>query len=144
MTARRGTLARAACTALMVLFAARAVAGAVLCDLYGEHPVPPAAAASSHVHREAARAPATAGHHADDERPADDRSDHACDEPIYLTGASVSAPNAKRWSVHDAACAHVACAVPPPRIAAAVALRQQQTHPPRSVCPLKVSARLRI
>lgn len=144
----RHVLARSAWTAFLVLFAVRAIAGTALCELYGEHRVPPGAqhAAEAHAHAahaHGARGSQTPENHSPSEQPSHDRNDHACEEPVYLSGepASLSAvrgslavhPISSSYApAHDWTPVVVAMSVPPTPLA----------HPPPSCIRLDISSRL--
>lgn len=145
MTARRSKLARGAWIALLVLFAVRAVAGSVLCELCDEHRPPP-----GNVHPKVEASPRThshAGHelHSASESPASVPTEHVCDEPVYLADELASDLIGKLSSCHDEfACDQWAFAVLRPEVTTAGSARQQQTHPPPSRTALDISRRLRI
>lgn len=148
MTAWRHVLARSAWTAFLVLFAVRAIAGTALCELYGEHRVPPGAqlAAETHAHpalAHGARGSQTHENHSPSEQPSHDRDDHVCEEPVYLSGEPASLSTVRgSLPVHpiSSSCASardwtpvvVAMSVPPTPMA----------HPPPSYTRLDISSRL--
>jgi len=146
MTAWKRGLARSAWTAFLVLFAVRAIAGAVLCELYGEHP--PAASAGTAMQTQAPHGVVDARKHANPppaDQPSHDRDNPVCEEPVYLTGEAAPLSAIKwpmtgdsiPWSHAPARDWNPAVAMvsfPPPQVA----------HPPLSRSPLDISPRLRI
>ena len=134
--------------AFLVLFAVRAVAGPALCEMLGEHRVPHGAAHAVTAHADSSReirGTQDDHRHARLGHPSHDKSDHDCEEPVYLTGDRASLPTLDQslsvasiaWSPaprHDWKSAVVPKVVPPPPLA----------HPPPSRDPLDISARLRI
>ncbi|MCW5659989.1 MAG: hypothetical protein KIT60_19995 [Burkholderiaceae bacterium] len=98
MVTRLSKASKALWGVLLFVLALRAVAGPALCDPYGEHQVPGGSAqaigslpherhaASSH---DLYRTPA--------QHPTPESGDHACEEPVYLTGeAGANLP--VKWS----------------------------------------------
>ena len=148
MTTWRRNLARSAWTALLLLFAVRAIAGPALCELYGEHRVPPGSVQAGHIHGQPVpgeRVATSNEYHAPTGHSSNDRPDHVCEETVYLTG-NLAAASALKWSLaHDGlAWTHAPLRVTPPAALTAGISLQQLTHPPPSRAPLDVSPRLRI
>lgn len=147
MSKWRSKLARNAWAAFLLVFAIRAVAGVALCEMYGEHRVPPGTAHIVVQEHDEQIAPAMHGHghHSSDEAPSNDRSDHACEEPVYLTGGLASASVIKWSMAMDAmACCDAPIATFRPLVVDTSVARGQLAHPPPSRAPLDISPRLRI
>jgi hypothetical protein len=148
MAAWRRKLARSAWAGLLRLFAVRAVAGPALCELYGEHHAPPGEVQTATVHEHAAQTAhgaQGADQHSSDEAPANDRSDHVCDEPVYLTDGWSSVSTFK-WSMAMDALA--SCGAPfagvRPHAVDTIDAPRRPAHPPPPRAPMDVSPRLRI
>ena len=149
MTAWRHVLARSAWTAFLLLFAVRAIAGTALCELYGEHPVPPSAwhAAEAHGHAAHAHGPrgdSTHEHHSPSEQPSHDRDDHVCEESVYLSGKPASFSTLKGLlAVHAISTSFAPARDWTPVAVAMGAAPTQLAHPPPSCTRLDISSRLR-
>lgn len=149
MKAWRHLLTRSAWTAFLLSFAVRAIAGTALCELYGEHPVPPGALHATEAHAHAARAHEARDSHAQEnhspsEPPSQERDDHVCEELVYLTGETASLSTLKgsltapaipssHAAAHDWTTVAVVMNAAPP----------QWAHPPPYRNRLDISSRLR-
>ena len=148
MTAWRHGLARSAWAAFLVLFAVRAIAGAALCELYGEHSVPPGAqhVAEAHAHAayaHGARGSPTHENHSPSEQPSHDRDDHVCEEPVYLNGERASLSTVKgSLTVHAIPSSLAPARDWAPVVVAMSVAPTQLAHPPPSCTRLDVSSRL--
>lgn len=131
---------------LLFVLALRAVAGSALCDPYGEHRMPPGSAqvigllaheGHAVVPHDPRRTP--------DQHPAGERSEHACEDPVYLTGEAASVSSVK-WSQLDgtAVWSYAPAAVAQPASVAVRVLPRWATPPPPSSTPLELTRRLRI
>lgn len=141
-------MAKNAWVALLLLFAFRAIAGTALCELYGEHTVPPGLA---HSIEERSHEPSTAiGMHATQgvspaEQPSHDGADHVCDEPRFLTSESASSAITKWLQALDlSSCLHSRAPDLGPEALPIGVLTLRLERPPPSLRPLDVSPRLRI
>jgi hypothetical protein len=148
MNAWRSAVAKNAWVAFLLLFAFRAIAGTALCELYGEHTVPPGLA---HSIEERSHAPSTAiGMHATQgvspaEQPSHDGADQVCDEPKFLTSESTSPPITKSLQALDLnSCLHSRAQDLGPEVLPIGVPKLRLEHPPPSLPPLDVSPRLRI
>ncbi|HEX5683813.1 MAG TPA: hypothetical protein VFY73_07235 [Ideonella sp.] len=145
----RGRLPKDAWVAFLLVFAIRAMAGAALCESYGEHPMPPGASHSTAVHDHAAHDShdAAAGHgpQASDVAPADGRGDHVCEAAVFLTAESSSALIFKYPMVMDTV-ARCGAPIGDFRLhdAEAFVTLLQFAHPPPCRTPPDISPRLRI
>lgn len=149
MTAWRHVLARSAWTAFLLLFAVRAIAGTALCELYGEHPVPPGAQHAAEAHAHAAHAHSARGspaheHRSPSEQPSHDRDDHVCEEPVYLSGEPASFSALKGLlAVHAISTSYAPAHDWTPVVMAMSVAPTQLAHPPPSGTRLDISSRLR-
>lgn len=148
MTAWQQVLTRGAWTAFLVLFAVRAVAGTALCELYGEHPVPPGAQHAAEAHAHAAHAHGAIGfptheNHSPSEQPSNDRDDHVCEEPVYLSGEPASLSALKEsLTVHAISSSYAPVRDWTPIVVAMSVAPTQLAHPPPSCTRLDISSRL--
>jgi len=147
MATWRRKLVRNAWTALLLVFAVRAVAGAALCELYGEHRAPADVVQAVQAHGDAVqlvREVQGHGQHSDD-GPSNDRSDHVCEEDVYLTDGWTSGPTFKWSMAMDAlACRNAPVAEAFPPVAEASIAPRHFAQPPPSRAPLDIAPRLRI
>jgi hypothetical protein len=145
----RRKLIRSAWTALLLVFAVRAVAGTALCELYGEHGAPAGTAQAitvrDHSAPERHRA-AQHEHRSSGEAPSKDRSEHACVEAVQLIGgpAAVSATKAFLEMGAIAACAYAPAGLLRPVAVAARISPHCLERPPPLRAPLDIAPRLRI
>ncbi|MCW5660040.1 MAG: hypothetical protein KIT60_20250 [Burkholderiaceae bacterium] len=149
MVTWRRKLNRSAATALLLLFAMRAVAGTALCELYGEHGAPPGTAQAISAQDRSAPAQHRAAPHehgSSGEAPAKDRGDHACEEPTYLIdGTGAVAVKKLSFAVGDAAaCTYAPATWLRPVPIAALTRPHCLERPPPSRAPLDIAPRLRI
>lgn len=147
MAAWRHKVVRNAWAALLLVFALRAVAGAALCELYGEHRVPADAAQPAQAHGDAAQLALEAHDHGghSGHTPSNDRSDHVCEDVVYLTGGWTSGPTFKGSMAMDAlACQAAPVAEAFLQGAAASIAPRHFAQPPPLLAPLDISPRLRI
>ena len=152
MTTWRRKLARSAWTALLLLFAVRAIAGPALCQIYGEHPVPHGSmqASTGHGHGHGQPGPGSHSasaieHQSPSAHPSNGNGDHVCEEQVFLTSQATPA-SALKWSFAHDAIAWFQAPVGPvrPPVDAADVPRQKQARPPPSLAPLEIAPRLRI
>ncbi|MBI2750561.1 MAG: hypothetical protein HYX43_14895 [Burkholderiales bacterium] len=132
-----------------MLFAVRAIAGTALCELYGEHPLPPGAQHAAEAHAHAAHAHGALGsptheNHSPSEQPSHDRDDHVCEEPVYLSGepASLSALKGS-LTVHAFPSSYAPARDWTPVVVAMSVAPTQLAHPPPFCTRLDISSRLR-
>ena len=148
MTVWRRAMARGAWTAFLMLFVFRAVAGAALCDLNVAHKVPAGvshAMGSSGITPKLADAAQAFKTQGQSHAPSNDRDEHACEEPAYLTGEPATLSTLERSPKVDA----IACSYAPAgdwtlAVAATNGPHRRSTHPPTPRTPLDIAPRLRI
>ena len=145
----RRKLTRSATTALLLVFALRAVAGTALCELFGEHRAPPGAAQPISAHDRSAPAQHQAAsheHRSSGEVPAKDHNEHACEEPTYLIdGTGAVAVKKVSFAVGDAAaCTYAPATLLRPVPIAALVRPHCLDRPPPLCAPLDIAPRLRI
>lgn len=146
MTTRLSKASKALAGVLLFVLALRAVAGPALCELYGEHQVPsgPAQAIESLAHEGHAVVPHE-HRHMPDQHPAGERSEHACEDPVYLTGEAASASSVEWTKQHGKAVwSYAPAAVVQPASVAVRVSSRWATPPPPSITPLELTRRLRI
>lgn len=131
-----------------MLFVFGAVAGAALCDLNVERNAP---AGASHAMGSSGSAPKLAEDaqtliaQGQAHLPSDDRDEHACEEPAYLTGEPAALSTLERSPKVDAIAGSYAPAGDwTPAVAATNGPHPRSMHPPSPRTPLDIAPRLRI
>ena len=141
-------MARSAWTVFLVLFAARAIAGTALCELYGEHEPLPGALHANAMDTQAPHGVADARKHESPtpaDQPSHDRDEHVCEESVYLAGEP-PALSAVKWSlaVDAVPWSHAPARDWKPAAVPMSVAPSQLAHPPPSRSPLDISSRLHI